>query len=279
MSGSENPPTGPKRFHFISGLPRSGSTLLAALLKQNPRFHAHMSGPVSGIFDTLLSNMSRSNEFSVFISDAQRQRILRGVFDSFYADSAKEIVFDTSRAWCGKLPALKTLFPDVKIIVCVRDISWVIDSFERLIRKNAFQPSSIFNFQTNGTVYTRANGLSAPDGMVGRSYDLIKEAFYGEDARHLLLVQYETLVSAPEQALAAIYDFVGEPGFAHDFNHIEFDAQEFDAQTGTPGLHDVAPQLRPSERQTILPPDLFHRFQKQAFWRDPGLNLRNVRVV
>jgi sulfotransferase len=26
------------RFHFISGLPRSGSTLLAALLRQNPRF-------------------------------------------------------------------------------------------------------------------------------------------------------------------------------------------------------------------------------------------------
>jgi hypothetical protein len=26
--------------HFISGLPRSGSTLLAALPRQNPRFHA-----------------------------------------------------------------------------------------------------------------------------------------------------------------------------------------------------------------------------------------------
>jgi sulfotransferase len=25
--------------HFISGLPRSGSTLLAAILRQNPRFH------------------------------------------------------------------------------------------------------------------------------------------------------------------------------------------------------------------------------------------------
>lgn len=26
--------------HFVSGLPRSGSTLLAALLHQNPRFQA-----------------------------------------------------------------------------------------------------------------------------------------------------------------------------------------------------------------------------------------------
>ena len=32
--------------HFISGLPRAGSTLLAALLRQNPRFSAGMTSPV-----------------------------------------------------------------------------------------------------------------------------------------------------------------------------------------------------------------------------------------
>lgn len=29
-----------KKYYFISGLPRSGSTLLANILAQNPRFHA-----------------------------------------------------------------------------------------------------------------------------------------------------------------------------------------------------------------------------------------------
>jgi hypothetical protein len=32
--------------HFISGFPRSGTTLLAALLRQNPRFHASIESPV-----------------------------------------------------------------------------------------------------------------------------------------------------------------------------------------------------------------------------------------
>ncbi|MEM5734156.1 sulfotransferase, partial [Shewanella algae] len=36
-----------RRFHFISGLPRSGSTLLSAILRQNPRFSAGMSSPVA----------------------------------------------------------------------------------------------------------------------------------------------------------------------------------------------------------------------------------------
>jgi sulfotransferase len=265
--------------HFISGLPRSGSTLLAALLKQNPRFHAHMSGPLGSIFDALLGAMSGRNEFSVFIDDAQRARILRGIFTDFYADTAKEVVFDTSRSWCSRLPALKTLLPEAKVIVCVREIAWVIDSIERLIQKNAFQPSSIFNFQTGGTVFTRANGVAAPDGLVGHAYDAVKEAFYGEEAHRLLLVQYETLVSRPAEALAAIYAFIGEPGFSHTFENIQFDAVEFDARAGTPGLHSVHPDIRAPARQTILPPDLFRRFENLSFWREPHLNPRNVKIV
>jgi hypothetical protein len=63
------------QIHFISGLPRSGSTLLAALLAQNPRFRAGMSGPLAGMFGSLLGEMSGRNEFSVFIDDVQRQRL------------------------------------------------------------------------------------------------------------------------------------------------------------------------------------------------------------
>jgi len=36
--------------HFIAGLPRSGSTLLAGILRQNPRFHAAMTSPVGAMY-------------------------------------------------------------------------------------------------------------------------------------------------------------------------------------------------------------------------------------
>ena len=62
-----------RRFHFISGLPRSGSTLLSAILSQNPCFHASMSGPLAGVFDAMLSELSDQNEFSLFISNDQRR--------------------------------------------------------------------------------------------------------------------------------------------------------------------------------------------------------------
>ncbi|MEG3906006.1 sulfotransferase [Microcoleus sp. B4-C5] len=47
--------------HFISGLPRSGSTLLAALLRQNPRFHSAMTSPVGAQIDRMLSAVSEDN--------------------------------------------------------------------------------------------------------------------------------------------------------------------------------------------------------------------------
>ena len=49
-----------KVIHFISGLPRSGSTLLAGILRQNPRFHAGMSSPVASLFMALQGAMSQA---------------------------------------------------------------------------------------------------------------------------------------------------------------------------------------------------------------------------
>lgn len=267
------------KIHFISGLPRSGSTLLAALLKQNPRFEAGMSGPLAGLFGALLGQMSARNEFSVFIDDTKRERILHGLFDNFYADCPAEVIFDTSRAWCGWMPAVSRLFPEAKVIACVREVSWVVDSIEKLVQRNVFSPSSIFNYSAGGTVYTRANAVVAPDGMVGGPYDALKQACYGAQRDRLLLVQYDTLTTDPAKTLHAIYDFIGEPYFEHDFDHVDYDVTEFDERAGTPGLHTVRGTVKAEPRETLLPPELFNRFANDAFWRDPARTPDGLRVV
>jgi sulfotransferase len=264
--------------HFISGLPRSGSTLLAALLRQNPRFEAGMSGPLAGLLVAVLREMSARNQFSVFIDDAVRARILRGLFDSFYAECTAEVVFDTNRGWCASLPSLARMFPNAKVIACVRELPWVVDSIERVVQQNALSPSRIFNYSADGTVYTRAQQVIAPEGMLGAPYDGLKQACYGPHRDRLLLLQYETLTTDPAKAMQAIYTFIGEPVFEHDFAHVDYDVAEFDVRAGTPGLHTVRPTVKAEPRDTLLPPDLFRRFIDDAFWRDadrtpPGLHV------
>jgi sulfotransferase len=266
--------------HFISGLPRSGSTLLSAILRQNPRFHAGMTGPVGSLVEAMLRGMSMNNETAVFITDAHREKILRAIFAAFYDDvAATDVVFDTNRLWCTKLPLLTTLFPAARVICCVRDVPWIFDSIERLIRNNKFQPSGIFNFEPGGTVYSRVDGLGSATGMVGYAWNALHEAFCGEQADRLLLITYETLTSNPREALAAVYDFIGEAPFAHDFDNVEFDATEFDRRLGTPGLHSVRRRVARDERRNILPPVLVHKYASDTFWRDPDRNPNGVKVV
>src|SRR5215472_17042031 len=72
--------------HFASGLPRAGSTSLAALSRRNSRMLAGMTSPVGSLFSALLRQMSQENEAAVFIDDDQRARLLRACFEASYAD-------------------------------------------------------------------------------------------------------------------------------------------------------------------------------------------------
>src|ERR1700682_4362741 len=121
-----------QKMHLISGLPRSGSTLLSALLRQNPRFHAAMTSPVSMLCGALLPRMSGNTEFGVFFDDERRKHVLRGVFDSYYHTSSHSVVFDTNRSWTGKMALTADLYPTSKVICCVREVAWILDSLERL---------------------------------------------------------------------------------------------------------------------------------------------------
>jgi sulfotransferase len=268
-----------RKFHFISGLPRSGSTLLAALLRQNPRFYAGMSGPVASLFEGVVAQVSAGSELSSMVDDEQRARILKGLFDSYYAKHDEEVIFDTNRAWTAKMPALMQLFPESKLICCVRDIAWIMDSMERQFRGNAFENTRLFNTPAErATVYTRIEALAHANRLVGFPYHALREACWGENAEQLVIIDYDLLVSRPEDVVRLIYEFIGEEPYDHDFEKVDYDAPQFDTQLGVSGLHKVHPKVGPRPRQTILPPDLFERYNNMAFWRDLK-NCKAYRIV
>lgn len=284
---ASQPPAAPQRpvmmprLHFISGFPRAGTTLLGAILKQNPRFHAGMTSPVGDMVSALIAEMSGKNDFSVFITEQQRQAVLRGVFRNYYSVyPGLEVAFDTGRIWCSKMPTIANLFPNAKVIACVREVPWVLDSVERMVRKHPLTASKMFHFNPNGTVYSRTESLIDVAGMVGFSFQATKDAYYGEYAPgRMMLLTYETLTRDPQRAINAVYQFVGEPPFQHDFENIQYDEPEFDARLGLPGLHKVQPKVTVTKRESVLPPDLFNRFVKDSFWLDPATNIRRIPII
>jgi sulfotransferase len=269
-----------RKLVFISGLPRSGSTLLAAILRQNPEFHAGMSSPVFSLVNGMMAKLSNASEFNVFFNDTARARVLRGLFESYYADQADKVVFDTNRSWTQKLPVLLELFPDARLVCCVRPIGQIVQSFETVYRRNPLQLSQIFGYDADTSVYTRADHLMFAKGIVGLALNGLKEAFYGPDSERLMLVSYENLAGRSELTLKKIYEFIDEPPIAHNFANVEFAAKDFDALLGAPGLHDVRKKVAYKRQEQTLPPDLVARYAGAPFWEtDTALSKANAAMA
>ena len=254
-------------YHFISGLPRSGSTLLAAVLRQNPRFHAHIETPVGRMVTQLHTSMGVINESEYFIDDAARTRVLRGVFKNYYGPEASHVIFDNNRRWCANVELLLTLFPDMRILCCVRNPAAIVDSLERLIRSHPLAVTAITGGESNQTVYERVRRYMLPEGLVGFALHALRMAWFGPHRDRLLLVRYDDLARFPAETLADIHKLLGEKPFKYDFEAIEPipGTKEFDARLGTPGLHDLKKKVMYKERTSVLPPDIFQALPK-PFW-------------
>jgi len=258
-----------QKLHFISGLPRSGSTLLSGILRQNPRFHAGMSSPVAGLVNSALEQMGASGEFYTFFDESKRKGVCRALFDAYYADKAThDVVFDTNRMWTARLHQLVELYDDFKVICCVRNPAWIMDSFEVIHRKNPFDYSRMFNAGNRQTVYSRCEALIGAGGVVGNAWTALKEAYYGEYSGRLLLIDYDLLAQRPAKTMELLYQFIGEPAFAHVFDAVEYEESEYDHKLGMKGLHSVRRKVEFDPRRTILPPDLFAKYHAMDFWQD-----------
>jgi sulfotransferase len=268
-------------YHLITGLPRSGSTLLSALLLQNPRFHAGITSPVGGLVGNMIEQIGAGSELGQLITKEQRRRLIGGIFDSFYADKiGKGIIFDTNRMWSAHMALVKDLFPRSKVIACVRNVAWIMDSLERLYQSNPYEVTKLFNGAAErNTVFSRVETLAMSNRLVGYAWSALKEAFYGLHADSLLIVDYDLLVQAPQKVMHLIYQFLEEPEFQHDFNNLNFDAPEFDQALGLSGLHKVQRKVALNSRSTILPPDLFEKYSKLSFWEDQSQSRANVITI
>jgi sulfotransferase len=228
-----------------------------------------MSSPVANFFEGLVAQVSAGSELAGLVGPPKRAHLLAGLFDSYYADVDREVIFDTSRAWTAQANDLLTLYPQARILCCVRDVAWVMDSLKRQYRAHAFENTRLFNSAAErATVYTRVETLAHANRLVGFAWHALREACFSDVAERLMLIEYDLLCHRPRDVLRLVYEFLGEEPFDHDFTRVSYDAPDFDAALGLAGLHRVRPKVEPQTRRSILPPDLFAHYGQLSFWRD-----------
>jgi len=256
-----------EKIHFISGLPRSGTTLLSTILNQNPRFSASISGPLARMVRSIITESQAQGGYRTQCPENKRKLLIQNLVKTYYHDSSS-IAFDTNRGWTLMTPLLRDAFPQAKMICCVRDVPWIVDSFEQLLRKNPYSVSSLFSQDEAVDVYSRAGTLIRPDRTLGFALNGLKQAVFGGEKEMIMMVNYDDLCQQPRAVMQDVYGFLEEPYYEHDFNNVAASYDEFDQDMNLKGMHTVRKKIEHLVREPILPPDLWRQLEGLSFWRE-----------
>lgn len=245
-----------RKYVFTAGLPRAGTTLLGTILRQNPEFSASISGPLARFVRGIIQESTAQGGYGTECPPEKTKKLLQGLFDNYYDNPTKRVCVNHNRGWPLLLPTIKDMYPDAKLLMCVRDVCEVLDSFEVLLRKNPYIFSSMFSPDEGINVYTRAETLLNPGRTLGFAYNAMKQGITSEHRKDIMIIEYKNLASDPERMLKSIYKFIDEPYFEHAFDSVEASYDEFDEEVKLPGLHTTRKEVRYLPRTSVIPPDL-----------------------
>jgi sulfotransferase len=254
-----------EQFVCLSGLPRSGSTILSSILDQNPMIHAEGNSAVCQfMWDIYQSGTVNANEQ---LQGTNRTHTLKDIIQqipkTYYKDipTSKKIIVDKCRAWTISTNVAilkKYVDPHIKIIVLERSVTAIMKSFMKLYKKNNW---------TDAYIHEILKAMLVPNvDPIMRSIIGINEArkynLANKDNKTFLFIQYDDLVAKPEEAIKRIYDFCGWAPYTHDFNSIVNRHPENDHFYRLKGFHDIRSSLNKEENEVMLPPDILEKCLK-----------------
>jgi len=216
-----------KHIHYLSGLQRTGSTLLACLLNQNPEIHATVTSPLLDVLLAACAKLEQCTDQFTFDLETKLKILNSSIIDEFHSDINKSIIIDKSRGWPSMVLQLDKLYKKPKIICTNRSIPEILSSFIQLINKN-----NKFNNYIDNKI--RSKGL--PISINNRAEFLFNE--YISPSRIILIeslekyreclhmVEYNDIINSPQDTMNGIYQFLEVESFNHNFDHIENTCKE-----------------------------------------------------
>jgi len=259
-----------KTLHFISGLPRSGSTLIANILKQNPNIHGEAVTSLASIFGTVNANWNSIESNQEYPNFKAKHGVLSGILQGYYSHIDKSIVFDKDRGWVSLIGAVEEILQrQIKMIICVRNPAEILSSFERLRKENPlFFTRADLSLREGSSIASRAYYYAGPDGALGLAHRHIKDAIIMGYLDRFLFVDYNRYCSSPKSQTKRIYDFFEIPNFNHDFQKIQQEEIYNDQAVGLPNLHKIKTEIDKTTVNCVeyLGLELYEQYNREIFW-------------
>ena len=251
----------------MAGLPRSGSTLLSAILNQNPDIYVTPSADTSFLILSLYKTSQVSEAYHSGFAPEGYQNIMAKLPDAFYKHIDKPYIIDKNRNWGTpeNIEVAELFSNKVKIICPVRPIIEVLASFVNLAEKNPDNfidkfvcdyPVSQFRPKNDA----RCDALMAANHQIETNILSLASSL---DPRHegkFHFVAYADLVSKPEKVIDAIYNFLEIPKFKHKFENLKWALMPNEANVyGIPDMHKIRSKIDVSKTDTSVLSEYVHK--------------------
>ena len=242
-----------KTIFFLSGLPRSGSTLLGSILGQNSKITVTPTSPLLDLMCYTNESFQRLNKTYTFDYKTVSDNIYKGILENFYNNINTEIVIDKHRGWPRNITPIKQYITDNPKIICTyRRISEIITSYIVLIEKDKsksnFIDEALKESNQSITIENRAKILWYK--FISDPYE--STVFGLKNCRkNIHFVSYDELTSNPQSCFSKIYKFLNMEDYTHNFDDIiNYCVEDKDYAWGVNGLHDIRTKL---EKKSVDP--------------------------
>jgi sulfotransferase len=259
-----------KTIHFISGLPRSGSTLIANVLKQNPEIHGESVSALASLFGSVNASWSSIEANQEYNNIEAKKGTLHSMLHGYYNHIDKPVIVDKDRGWIPLIGQLEAILQrPVKIVVCVRNPAEILTSFEKLRKENPLFFTRVDSQLREGSnISSRAFYYAGPEGPLGLAHRNLKDAVTMGYLDRLLFVDYNRYCNSPKSQTKRIYEFLEMTPYEHNFEMINQNETYNDLAIGLPNVHKIKPSI---DRTTVncveyLGLDLYEQYNREIFW-------------
>ena len=208
-----------RKLFFLVALPRSGNTLFASIMNQNPEIACTANSATLEIIKNLYL-IKKTDTFKNFPDHKSLDNVLDNVYNLYYKDWPQRIIIDRGPVMLsgnpGNFELMKKHFkPGFKCIVLLRDLMDVFASYMQWYTEN---PDSFVN-KLGNTDEEKLFKIMDKQGGIVKELKAIQNAYKYPDMCHF--VKYNDIVKNPEQEFRKIYKFIDEPYFNHRFINLD----------------------------------------------------------
>ena len=260
-----------KTYFFLSGLPRSGTTLLGAILEQNPNIYVGATSPVLEFLVNFDNSFNFNKTYHAFPKEDFRVRTISRIPDDWYSDVDKPIIIDKNHGWTGAISYAELFSGNIKIICTVRSILEILSSWILLNRKS---PNSFIDKELKSLNFALTDDYRC-DLLMRENHGNVEQSLYAlkkgltEHPNCLHLIEYDDLINNTENIINGIYRFLELPIYKHKYDNIEHINLENDLSHGMSEMHKVKPTISRSKNNPldILSDRIIKKYSNLEFWR------------